>query len=185
MQPLSPALAALHDDSLHGRALIESSALGAGITADDAATARTRIEAQPDHAWYHALFALRRGHPAIYSVIEPASRARVMCDALAHLVFYNDWGYLDPGGSHDGEAAKALLELGDAAARCLRPLLADRSAAPLYGSEEATMSSLYKYRRCDFAYRYLVKLRGGEPAFDQDPAERDRAIAVESSRAVP
>jgi hypothetical protein len=185
MQPLSPALAALHDDSLHGRSLIESSALGAGITDDDAATARSRIAAQPGHEWYHALFALRRGHPAIYAAIAPASRAHVMCDALAHLVFYNDWGYLDPAGSHDGEAAKALLELGDAAASCLRPLLADRNAAPLFGSEEATLSSLYKYRRCDFAYRYLIKLRGGEPAFDRDPAQRDRAIAAEGAATGP
>jgi hypothetical protein len=89
----------------------------------------------------------------------------------------------DPGGSHDGEAAKALLELGDVAVSCLRPLLADSSAAPLFGSEEATLSSLYKYRRCDFAYRYLVKLRGGEPTFDRDPAERDRVIATESTTA--
>jgi hypothetical protein len=98
-------------------------------------------------------------------------------------VFYNDWGYLEPGGSHDGEAARALLELGPAAANCLRPLLADRSTAPLFGSEEATLSSLYGYRRCDFAYRYLVKLRGGDPAFDRDPAQRDRAIAAEAATA--
>jgi hypothetical protein len=74
---------------------------------------------------------------------------------------------------------------GSSATNCLRPLLADRSTAPLFGSEDATLSAMYKYRRCDFAYRYLVKLRGGEPAFDRDPAVRDRAIAAEATSTSP
>lgn len=179
MQELPPALAALHDDSLQGRTLLESRSLSSGLGDEAAAMARVRIEAQPGYEWYHALFALRRGHGALHAALPPAIRAKVLCDALTHLVFYNDWGYLDPSGSHDGEAATALLELGDAAVACLRPLLADRTPAPLYGSEDATMSSMYKYRRCDFAYRYLIKLRGGEPRFAADPAERDRLIDAE------
>jgi HEAT repeat protein len=105
-----------------------------------------------------------------------------LCDALARQVYLNDWGYLDPGGSHDGEAAVALVELGESALEPLLSVLKDERPAPLFGSEPATLSKTYKYRRKDFAYRYISLIRGTEPSFDPDPAVRDAAImALESA----
>lgn len=179
---LPDAIVALRADSEAGRTLTESKALAAPLSEADAAAAQAAIEADPEAAWYHTLFALRRGHPAIYAALPANVRAAVLCGALGHLSFYNDWGYLDPSGSFDGEAARAMLELGPDAAACLVPLLADTAPAPLYGSETATLSSMYGYRRADFAYRYLLALRGEQPAFARDQAERDRAIAAERAR---
>jgi hypothetical protein len=179
LRKLAP-LDVLVDDARRGKPWIESRARGAA--AFDAATAghaRARIETNPDHTSYHLLLALRQAEPEVYARIAPATRAAVLCSALEHLTFYNDFGYLDPSGSHDGEAARALLELGPAAAPCLRKLLEDRTPAPLFGSEEATMSSRYRYRRADFAYRYLLQLRGEAPRFLRDPAERDALIQAE------
>ena len=68
------------------------------------------------------------------------------------------------GPGHDRTAAQALLELGDAARAPLIALLDDDRPAPLAGSEAATLSALHGYRRSDFAYRYLSKLLGREPA---------------------
>ena len=42
------------------------------------------------------------------------------------------------------------------------------------GSEAATMSNLYGYRRSDFAYRFLRRLDGEDPELAEDPADRDR-----------
>jgi hypothetical protein len=95
---------------------------------------------------------------------------------LAHQTYLNDWGYLDPGGSHDGEAAQALLEMGTDALPQLLPLLDDSQPARLYGSEEATITKLYQYRRKDFAYHYIALILGLSSPFNADPAQRDQEI---------
>jgi len=135
-----------------------------------------QITSRPDFTSYHLLWALRQASPAMYQGLLNALKARVLADALAHVDAMNDWGYLDPSGSHDGSAAQALLSLGCAAVEPLVPLLADDRPAPLFGSEPAALSHLYRYRRKDFAYRYLSLLTGSAPAFDADPAMRDVAI---------
>ena len=38
------------------------------------------------------------------------------------------------------------------------------------------MSTIYKYRRCDWAYRYAMLILGREPAFLETPEERDKLI---------
>ena len=143
----------------------------------DAAAAALEIARLPDMRSYHLLFALRRTSPELYRSLPDGLRARVLVDALANVVALNDWGYLDPSGSHDDEAARALLETGGAAIGPLNRLLADERPAPLFGSEPATLSSLYHYRRKDFADRYLSLLIGRAPTFEADPAARDAAIA--------
>ena len=134
------------------------------------------IVAHDDHTAYHLLFALRRHAPNAYRRLPNTTKARVLCDALAHQTYLNDWGYLDPGGSHDGEAAQALLELGNDALQPLISLLDDSRPARLFGSEEATISKMYDYRRKDFAYRYVSLLLGWQPAFEADPRSRDIEI---------
>ena len=148
----------------------------AELTDADRDAAVAYAEAHPDHTAYLVLIALRRRDVAGYRRIPDATKAAILACALAHLTLLNDWGYLDPAGSHDGEAAVALLELGPAAIIKLRPLLGNERSAPLFGSEPATLSSSFGYRRKDFAYRYICMLRGREPAFDADPAVRDAAI---------
>lgn len=150
---------------------------GLDAKAFDGSAAVRQITSHADFTSYHLLWALRQAAPALYQALPQAVKAQILADALAHVAALNDWGNLDPAGSFDGEAAVALLALGCAAIGPLEPLLQDGRPAPLFGSEPATLSSLYQYRRKDFAFRYLTLLTGGEPAFDADPAVRDMAIA--------
>ncbi len=142
----------------------------------DEREALAQISTHPDHTSYHVLFALRRYSPSAYQGITAEAKARILTDALRHLPYLNDWGSLDPSSSHDGEAAAALLELGSAASDYLRPILDNSQPAPLFGSEPATVSKVFKYRRCDFAYRYLSLLLGLDPTFDPEPDVRDKEI---------
>jgi hypothetical protein len=124
------------------------------------------------------LLALRREAPEAYARIPPGARARVLAAALAERAVLNDFGWIgERGAGHDREAGEALLELGEDAVPALRPLLDDLSEAPLEGSEEATLGDELGLRRADFAYRYLARIRGRRPEFDNDPAVRDQQIA--------
>ncbi len=176
-QSLPPLLKDLVADSTRGITLAESQTLRqAQLDAATRTAALAYVAAHPDQRAYHLLFALRRLAPATYQQVPAGTRAAVLCAALTQQAYLNDWGYLDVSGSYDGEAALALLELGQAAQDPLIPLLADRREALLFGSEEATLSTMYQYRRNDFAYRYLTLIRGGEPTFADTPAHRDAAI---------
>ena len=62
------------------------------------------------------------------------------------------------------------------AVKYLTPLLDDRARMVANGSKEATRSSIYRYRRCDFAYRYVCLLGGLKPSFALTPEERDKEI---------
>jgi hypothetical protein len=148
----------------------------------DGAAAARQVASHPNFTSYHVLWALRQAAPGLYQSVPNGLKAQVFADALAHVTALNDWGSLDPSGSFDGDAALALLALGCAAIAPLVPLLHDERPAPLFGSEPATLSSLYQYRRKDFAFRYLTLLTGGIPAFDADPAVRDAAIAQLAER---
>ena len=147
------------------------------LSAEEAQAAAREIESDPRSRWFHVLMTLRRAARPTYDGIPAPARAQVLADTLANYRQLNDFGYLDSHGGYDGPAAIALLETGDAAVAALRPLLDDDAPAPLSGSEEATMAKLYRYRRKDFAFRYLSKLTGREAPFDEDPATRDQAIA--------
>ena len=167
-------IAELIDEAKRGLSLMESAVLPAVQPGpEDIQAAEEYIGGHKDYTAYHLLFALRRHAPEVYQSISDETKAEILCSALAHQTFLNDWGYLDPDESHDGEAAKALLELGPPAIRCLESLLNDRRPAPLFGTEEATMSSIYGYRRGDFARRYHALLLGKEPSFHAVPEERD------------
>ena len=149
----------------------------ASFSEREADAAVGQLGARPDARGYHLLMALRRADRGAYERVPAATRAAILCDVLRTQPNLNDFGHLGPGGAHDGPAAKALLELGEAAVPCLREILDDDRPAPLMGSEEATLSQLHSYRRSDFAYRYLTKIRGGEPGFEPTPGERDPALA--------
>lgn len=137
------------------------------------------IRAHPDASSMHLLLALRREAPEAYEGLAPAPRAQVLVDALRTVPQLNDFGWMEPGGhGHDRTAAQALLELGDAARAPLLALLGDDRPAPLAGSEAATMSATYGYRRSDYAFRYLSKLLRRDALFADRPTERDAAITA-------
>jgi len=123
--------------------------------------------------------ALRREAPESYRELPGEQRAQVLVAALRELPHLNDFGWMEPDGhGHDRTAAQALLELGDAARAPLVELLDDDRPAPLAGSEAATVSSTYGYRRSDYAHRYLSKLLRRNAPFAAEPAQRDAAIAA-------
>ena len=134
------------------------------------------IRARPDASAFLLLLALRRDANDVYDEIPAQLRARVLASALRDQNGLVDWGYLDPGGSYDGPAAQALIELGEAAVPELAPLLADDRIARVPGSEASTLARKYGYRKADFAYRYVRRMRGEDAPFDPDPARRDREI---------
>src|SRR5690349_80158 len=85
---------------------------------------------------------------------------------------------MEPDGHGWDSTVAQALELGEPAQAPLRALLDDNRPAPLYGSETATMSSEYGYRRADYAYRYLAELQHRDAPFAADPAQRDQANAA-------
>jgi hypothetical protein len=170
--------------SIRGESMMETAGLRPfSFDPRDADGALARILAAADHSSYHLLLALRRLAPDRYARVPASQAAAILASALGHLTYLNDWGYLDPGGSYDGEAMEALVETGDAAVRALRETIDDDRPAPLFGSEEATLSSLYGYRRKDFAARGLARVRREDEPFDPDPARRDERIAALRRRA--
>jgi hypothetical protein len=132
----------------------------------------------PDFTAYHLLFLLRHYAPKDYESLPADIKAEILCSSLANVQCLNDWGYLAPKEPYDGIAAQALLQVGKSALPYLLKLMNDKNDAPLFGTEEATMSHLYRYRRADFAYRYAMLVLGRQPTFPADASERDRLIIV-------
>jgi hypothetical protein len=143
---------------------------------NDLAEALAYIKKHPDYTSYHLLLAIRKYYADAYKDVTASDKDAILCSALKNSTHLNDWGYLDPAGSFDGVSAKALLENGKAALKSLAAGLADGESAPLFGTEEATISKLYHYRRKDFAYRYASLILGLTPSFHADPKERDKDI---------
>ena len=167
----------LISESKLGVSLTESRVLpSAQLSPNDIQAAEEYIKAHNDYTAYHLLFALRRKSLEAYKRIPDSTKASILCSALAHLKYLNDWGYLDPAESYDREAAIALVEIGASALRFLEPLLDSQQPAPLFGSEEATLSSVYQYRRSDFAFRYASQILGLDPMFVREPKDRDKMI---------
>jgi len=158
------------------QSLMEAASLLDQFSREDVDAAITYVLTHGDHSAYHLLFALRRRAEDAYDRLPPEVKVNILRDALKHLHYLNDWGYLDPKGSHDGEAAQALLKLGHDALQPLVLLIDDGRPVRLFGSEAATIARMYQYRTRDFAYRYLYLILGRQPVFDPDPQVRDAEI---------
>lgn len=170
-------------DAAAGLTAAESGAYQAGQL--DAAAVRHAVQALdhiPAEAAYLLLLALRRDQPMAYAQVPAERRIPILAAALARVGSLNDFGTLGPDDAWDNIAGQALVEAARSAPRLLLPLLEDRRLAPLYGSETAALSDLYRYRRCDFAYRYLILALGEEPVFDAEPTARDTRIATLRAR---
>jgi len=167
----------LIDESTKKKAVCESSLLiNNPLAPNDIPEALKYLASHSDYSSYHLLLAIRQYYPESYKAIANRDKAAILCSALRNSTYLNDWGYLDNIESFDGESAKALLDSGEVALSFLVPLLEDNDSAPLFGSEEATLSREYKYRRKDFAYRYISLLLGQSPTFSPDLKERNKSI---------
>jgi hypothetical protein len=134
------------------------------------------INKHPDYTSYLVLLAVRKYYSASYKGLPDEVKSAILCSALKNSIFLNDWGALAPDESFDDESAKALLETGKVALKCLGPILDDDQEAPLWGSKDSTISHAYRYRRKDFAYRYASLILSKSPVFRANPKERDKDI---------
>jgi len=132
------------------------------------------IKEHPDYSSYHLLMTLRKYFPIAYGQITSGQKAAILCSNLTTVIAMNDWGDLVP--PWDDKAAKALLELGKDALGPLLPVLKNNTAARLNGSDEATDSIVYHFRRKDYAYRYISLILGRRPEFSEDVRTRDLEI---------
>jgi len=135
------------------------------------------VQKNKDYSAYYLLYVLSKHYPKAYSQLSGTDKAAVLCSALQHVVSLDDWSILIPKSvMHDGVCAKLLLEIGTDALPYLKPLLDDANDAPLFGSQSATTSRAFQYRRKDFAYRYVSLILGREAPFRRNAADRDRDI---------
>lgn len=135
------------------------------------------ILSSPDYQSYHLLFALIKTRNPVVSIPDEI-KASILCSALGHLVYYNDWTLLDPVESNERQAGQEILDVGKNALICLVPLLDNSRPAPFFGSEDATMSKVYQYRINDFAFRYISLILKNEAPFLPQPQSRDSLIQI-------
>jgi hypothetical protein len=148
-----------------------------GMNDDELPAAVDYLSRNPTYYSYHLLIVLREHHGKTYGTIPADTKAAVLASALANTVCMNDWGYLTPVNCYDGKSAQALVEIGQPAVKHLIPLLANKGEALCCGSEVATITSLHRLRRCDFAHRYVAMIMNTPYVFHEDIAQRDREIA--------
>jgi hypothetical protein len=173
----------LVDESATKNAIDQSVLLNENpLRSEDLPQALDYIKKHADYTSYYLLMAFRKYYPAYYKEVSDEAKVDILCSALKNSRSLNDWGFLSPTQSSDGETALALLETGKAALRPLTAILDDRSRAPLFGTDEATMYRTYWYRRKDFAYRYVSLILGETPHFREDPTARDKDIEVLKSK---
>ncbi|NQU22541.1 MAG: hypothetical protein HQ567_14785 [Candidatus Nealsonbacteria bacterium] len=147
------------------------------LSAGEVLAVETYVREQPDVSSFVLLMALSEEVPEAYSKIADKTKAAILCDTLEKSVWLNKFGNLLPQDSYHGRPAKALLAVGKEAMPGLERLLTNKKEAPIAGAVESTYFSKFKYRRADFAYRYIMLLRGEEPSFPTDPKDRDKLIA--------
>lgn len=169
----------LEQASLSGKSLMEAP-IPPSIPSEQAwgRSVDRRVRELGDYRAFHLLFLLKGHAPDEFKALPASVKASVLVSNLENVQYLNDWGYLDPKESYDGRAAQALIDVGKPALPMLRKLLADKREAPLFGTEEATMSHRFGYRRADYAYRYVMLILGREPAFSVELRERDRLIST-------
>jgi hypothetical protein len=177
---LSPRVNMLISQSANKRGVEDTHVLDDNpLVADDIPAALVYLKQHQDYTSYALLLCIRKYYQISYKTLSAAEKATILCSALQNMDFLNDWGLLEPPDSCDNDPAKALLETGKAAVALLAPILDDNEPARNYGFESATLSR--RYRRKDYAYRYLSIILGDSVVFHVFPhrvEERDKDIAA-------
>ena len=120
----SPRVRRLVEESAAKKAVDESALLNDDpLLPGDMAEVLGFVKKHADYTSYHLLLAVRKYYPASYKEVSNEDKVAILCSALTHSHWLNDWGYLDPSESYDGESAKALLEIGKTALKRLTPIL--------------------------------------------------------------
>ena len=132
------------------------------------------VRGHADRSAFHLLMYLRRQAPDACDAIPPETRAKILCDSLSHAQVLNDFGYLEPLAV--GAAGRELVGLGEPAIPYLVSLLCDTGLAPVFGSEEALKADTLVYRRCDYAYVFVMLILDRPFEFSDTPAARDVLI---------
>jgi hypothetical protein len=144
-----------------------------------------RIDESPDIRSYQLLFFLAKKHPKLYANVDKATKAAILCSAMKREVFLNDWGILPTFATTErpwvAPAMDLLTDLGPDVLPSLLPLLEDKRPGLFSGSSDATESTVFRYRRCDFAcYAGALILR---EAYVLRETMEDRDIDIEKMTA--
>ena len=174
--PQSRILLEMLEASKEGKSFVEMQYEDKHLTNEDFKFMKDYIHDKPDYTAYHFLVMLKLRNLNTYKTLSPEKRAQILCSTLSNTKTFNDWGYLDITESFDKDIARELISLKKPAVDCLISLLQNKEPAFLFGSEESTMSEIFQYRRCDFAFRYICLIVGYEYTFKEDPSDRDEEI---------
>jgi hypothetical protein len=120
-----------------------------------------------------ALEGLRVADPKAYAKLPARERAEIYGHSLQDDLFYNNWGL---PGFRLTETSQALTALGEEAIPVLLPLLSERKAAPLSGSQDATTSTAYGNRVRDYAWVFILEIKNRPYTYQRNPDERDKEI---------
>jgi hypothetical protein len=142
------------------------------LLSKDVSTVISYIEANNSYKSYHLLMALKRDVPDAYKKLAKKTKAAILTSALKNMRTVDDWSFLHPKESVDNISAEALLELGKESLEYLIPILDDDAE----GLHINRFSRQFKYRRKDFAYRYVSLILERSPTFAADPKQRDKDI---------
>lgn len=120
------------------------------------------------------LLALNRIEPKFYEKVRPSVRVAILLDALKNSELYNTFGLPHV---RTEQAGTLIIMEGKNIRKGLITLLSDKKEAPVWGSEDYSEYLQYKYRVCDYALFYLVKIDGDEKfTMPKSPEERDSII---------
>jgi hypothetical protein len=148
------------------------------LRAEQVEEASQYIKSHCDHSSFHLLCALREQYPATYFSIPNRSKVLVLSSALSHSEVSYDWGTMyPPDQGIEGECGEAIVAIGRAALPFLVPILDDTTLITAAGSGGmGSIATKYKYRRADYAYRFICVILKREFLFDPDPQVRDTRI---------
>lgn len=133
-----------------------------------------RMIKEPTKTSLLSLLALNKINPDLYGKVDPSVRDGILLDALKNSKLYNAFGL--PHVKTE-EAGMTIIREGKNIRKGLIELLKDTKPAPVWGSEDYEEYLLYKYRVCDYALFYLMKIDGDEKfVMPQSPEERDKII---------
>lgn len=128
---------------------------------------------KPDRSSLLTLLALRKINPTAYGTISNQFRLLVLTDSLSKSKYFNTWGL--PHVKLE-EAARAITEEGQAAVTALKPLLSEKRAAPVWGSEDFAEYQRFQYRVCDYAMALTYEAKGQKISIPVASQERDKLI---------